>query len=293
MDIDNLSSFKPDISAVSIPFLAEKNITLDVLRLDLLHPHISGNKWYKLHYNITEAVNLGHSGILSFGGGYSNHLHALAYAGYTLGFKTMGILRGENLNTPTLKDCLKWGMELKCISRSEFDEAVNSPQASSHYLPSSDYYLLPMGGDNELGIKGCGDILSTVNTSNYSFISCAVGTGTTLMGIMKTFQGMVIGFMSTSDKEDLQKKIELKTHSKHFVLNDYYRFGGFGKHSDDLLDFMREFKKQQKIELDKVYTAKAMFGLLDLVKMGLIENDNRILFIHTGGLQGNRSLAFT
>lgn len=293
MDIDSLSSFKPIITPVSLPLLIEKNISLDVLRLDLMHPLISGNKWYKLRFNIADAFKKGHTAILSFGGAYSNHLHALAYAGHKLGFQTHGIVRGENANSATLVDCSLWGMHLQRIPRSEFDEAIKTPEDSLKYLPSSACYLLPLGGDNELGVKGCETILNSLDTTNYDIVSCAVGTGTTLMGLIKSFKGSAIGFVSSSDIKSLREKIAIQTDSTSFVLNNQYKFGGFGKHNAILLGFMKEFQSKHSIELDKVYTAKAMYGTLNMIRNNEIENNSRILFVHTGGLQGNRSLALS
>ncbi|MEZ5046522.1 MAG: pyridoxal-phosphate dependent enzyme [Chitinophagaceae bacterium] len=283
-----LDSSEIKITSIQHTLLNKKQVSVDVLRLDLLHPHISGNKWFKLKYNIIEAQKKGYKMLLSIGGNYSNHLHALAYYGFMSHIKTIGLVRGEASSTNTLEDCKKWGMELHFLPRQIFDTLYQSNDYSYWQTLFPEAYIIPMGGDNELGLRGCQEILSPKLAKQYDTIVCSVGTATTLIGISQSIDNNLIGFMSTQDKNAVLKKIKANTSHQHIRLLDDYKFGGFGKKDNELNDFIQYFQQEHAIELDCVYTAKSMFGLLDLIENNYFPIQHKILFIHTGGLQGNR-----
>jgi 1-aminocyclopropane-1-carboxylate deaminase len=239
---------------------------------------------------LEEAKQKGFDTILSFGGAYSNHLHALAYAGKQEGFKTIGIIRGEEVNNPTLHDCKTWGMQLEFISRSEYQNKNDELFLKELSIKHPCAYIVPEGGSNELGIKGCEEILSAINYETYSHIACSVGTGTTLCGIVKSvyLDQEVLGFSAIKNGQYLEKEIQDKTNASNFTLLHDYHFGGFGKKNEILTEFMQEFQQQQNMELDRVYTAKMMFGIFKEIELGNIKSGSKVLAIHTGGLQGNR-----
>lgn len=276
---------------VTLPLLDEKSIELFIKREDLIHPVISGNKFRKLKYNLIEAKNEGCHTLLTFGGAYSNHIAAVAGAGKEQGFKTIGIIRGEELKdnigeNPTLHFAQECGMELKFISRSEYRDKHNNSFINELKTAYGDFYLLPEGGTNALAVKGCEEILTHEDTG-FDFICCAVGTGGTVSGLINCSQlgQQVLGFPAL--KGDFLKDEILK-----FAKNDQwelickYHFGGYAKVAKELIHFINDFKMDTGIPLDPVYTGKMMFGILDMIKNNYFKQGTKILSIHTGGLQG-------
>ncbi len=280
------------LSSITNSLLSKKNSTLDILRLDLLHPVISGNKWFKLKYNIKTAQQLHIDTLLSFGGAYSNHLHALAYAGKEYGMKTIGIIRGEKVENQTLNDCEKWGMELCFISRSDYRLKTDEHFLADIQEKFPHAYIIPEGGNNALGVKGCTEIVDGVDIGKYDFITCSVGTGATLAGLIEASypKHQLLGFTAVKNGEYLQSAIEQHTSQRNWKLITNYHFGGFAKKNPELVSFMMDYKMAQGIDLDFVYNAKMMFGLLDMMEQTALFNNKKILAIHTGGLQGNRSM---
>lgn len=276
---------------VFLPILAEKQISLTIKREDLLHPLLSGNKFRKLKYNLIEAINQGCDTILTFGGAYSNHIAAVAYAGKSNGFKTIGIIRGDELSekweaNPTLKLASDYGMQLKFVSRNDYRNKDNPSYLKKlrHELTSS--YILPEGGTNALAVRGCEEIL-TPGDAGFDVICCAVGTGGTLAGIINSAleNQHVLGFPAL-------KGNFLSEDIRNFALKDGwelipdYHFGGYAKVNTELVDFVNAFKQRTYIPLDPVYTGKMVFGILDLIKKDYFLPKTKIMAIHTGGLQG-------
>ncbi|NDC40825.1 MAG: pyridoxal-phosphate dependent enzyme [Chitinophagia bacterium] len=253
---------------------------LDILRLDMLHPIISGNKWYKLKYNLQAALNSGSPALLTFGGGYSNHLAATAYACHLHQLPAVGIVRGNYpVLTPTLLQCRQWGMELRFVSSTDY-QRKNEPGFIAHYFPDLEAaFMVPEGGDNELGRRGA-SLIAQMIPSKYSHIVVSCGTGTTLAGIR---QGK---YLASSVAASLTPE-----QNTNWTLHDDWHFGGFGKHTPELIQLMNNFFTVNGIELDVVYTAKMMAGLSHLLQSGYFRPSDRILCIHTGGLQGNASVA--
>jgi len=276
---------------VTLPLLDKKSIELFIKREDLIHPAISGNKFRKLKYNLIEAKNEGYHTLLTFGGAYSNHIAAVAGAGKEHGFKTIGIIRGEELKNdigenPTLHFAQECGMELKFVSRSEYRNKHNNSFINELKTEYGDFYLLPEGGTNELAVKGCEEIL-TQEDAKFDFVCCPVGTGGTISGLINCSQlgQQVLGFPAL--KGDFLKDEILKfANNNQWELVCDYHFGGYAKVNKELIHFINDFKINTDVPLDPVYTGKMMFGILDMVKNGYFKKGIKILAIHTGGLQG-------
>ena len=272
------------IQELKSEFLSFNKVQVFIQREDLIHPHISGNKWRKLKYNFIEAQQKGFKNILTFGGAYSNHILAVAAAANYYKMKSRGIIRGEQhkeLNF-TLKKASYFGMKLTYIRRSFYRNKVNYDWSIDY----PDYYIVPEGGDNELAVKGCEEIL--VNRK-FDFICCSCGTGSTIAGIIRSMNKnqQAIGFSALKGNYDLQMNIKKYVSNKiKWHLNFDYNFGGYAKVSKKLIVFINEFKKKYKISLDPIYTGKLVFGIFDLINKKYFRDGSKILIIHTGGLQG-------
>lgn len=278
------------LQRIDAAFLKEREINLFVLRLDLIHLFISGNKWFKLKYNLEEARKQKKNRLVTFGGAYSNHIIATAAAGKEFGFKTIGIIRGEELSEGDnsvlqfAKDC---GMELHFVSREEYRKKDAS------FLPgvTDDYYILPEGGTNELAVKGCSEISSLINIP-FDYICCAAGTGGTIAGIISSLNASrkAIGFASLKANDYFEKEIKkLLDHCQidklaNWQINYDYHFGGYAKKNEELLNFISDFKSNHNVQLDFVYTGKMMFGVFDLIKKNYFPKGATVVAIHTGGL---------
>jgi len=273
--------------------LDRHRIELWIKRDDLLHPVISGNKWRKLKYILDHALSLNAHTLISMGGAYSNHLHALAYAGRQLGLKTIGLIRGErpDVLNPTLLDMQHWGMELRFVSR--FDYRLLRQYKGRQDLPGieSGQYWLPEGGAQSLALKGVAELVQEIDRP-YDIICAPCGTGTTLAGIIEAVheQVDVLGFAALKNAGFLTADIEhlLERSRTHWQINLDYHFGGFAKAPDELLDFMRAFELKTAIPLEPIYTGKMLYALYDLMAKNHFKPGQRIVAVHTGGLQGNR-----
>ena len=274
-----------------IPIHFPNGIELFIKREDLLHPVISGNKFRKLKYNLAEAKRLGYKKLLTFGGAFSNHIVAVAGAGKEFGFETIGIIRGEELEekineNPSLAVAEQFGMKFVFVSRDAY-RLKESPEFLEELQSKfGDFYLLPEGGTNELAIKGCEEILSELD-SEFSYVCTSVGTGGTVSGIINgsSSHQNIIGFSSLKG-DFLQKDIAKFANQKNWTINCEYHFGGYGKVTNELIEFINSFYKQYEIPLDPIYTGKMMFGILDLIQNDFFPPNSKILAIHTGGLQG-------
>ena len=266
-------------------------VQLTIKRLDLIHPQISGNKFFKLKYNLLAAQQQGFSQVLTFGGAFSNHIAATAFAAQYFGFQSIGMIRGEELASqqfnPTLQAAHDLGMQLNFVSRSEYRlrHQVEYLQQLQQQYPQA--FIIPEGGSNALAIQGTQEILSPDDLENYDVICCAVGTGGTLAGIIESSseQQHVLGF-SALKGDFLKHDIQQWTDKSNWSLTDAYCCGGYAKITPKLLHFMQQFEQQHHIPLEQVYTAKMMMGLLDLIRHHHFPAHTRILVIHTGGLQG-------
>lgn len=283
-----------EVEEINLPLLHENGVTLALKREDLLFPQLSGNKFRKLKYNLQAARAQGHDTLITFGGAYSNHLHATSYAGKQFGFKTIGIVRGEELANrplnPTLSDAKENGMKLVFLSRSRYREKAGPgfiEELNKVYGPA---YLLPEGGTNNLAIRGCTEILGN-GDRDFSLVCCAVGTGGTLAGLVQTLSpGQRLQGYPSLKAPGLERELRTWIVGDSWKLVPYYHFGGYGKVNRDLIEFINEFRRQTDIPLDPVYTGKMVFGILEEVRLGHIPEGSRILGIHTGGLQGIRGM---
>ncbi|KEO73095.1 1-aminocyclopropane-1-carboxylate deaminase/D-cysteine desulfhydrase [Anditalea andensis] len=285
---------KPNISytRVSAPVLERKNIQLIVKRLDLIHPLISGNKFFKLKYNMKSAQKAGYKQLLTFGGAYSNHIHAAAAAAKIDGLSIIGVIRGEKtlpLN-PTLQMAQDSGMKIHYVSRSEYRNKAEPEFITQLQNLHGDFYLIPEGGTNSLAIEGTKEILQGEDF-DADIITCSIGTGGTLAGIVTSAkEGQKIwGFSSLKGSFILKEFEGLLTKENLSPTADYeiftnYHFGGYGKHKPELLSFIRDFYDNTGIPLDPIYTGKMMYGVFD--KVDQIQEGTKILCLHTGGLQG-------
>jgi len=276
------------------PLLEQKQIQLWVKRDDLIHPIISGNKWRKLKYILNHALALQSHTIISMGGAYSNHLHALAYVGKHLKLKTIGYIRGERPKklSPTLNDLLHWGMELRFVSRSDYrDLRLFKVHDSLPGMQKGEYWL-PEGGATALALKGVAEILSEIEL-DFDLLTVPCGTGTTLAGLVeaKAVDNMIYGFSALKGGDFLIKDVNslIKQNTPNWTVIVDYHFGGFAKSNNELKLFMQHFFEQHAITLDPVYTAKMFYGLFDLIQQNKFKPGNKIVALHTGGLQGNRS----
>lgn len=269
-------------------------IKLFLKREDLIHDYVSGNKWRKLKYNLLEAQSLKFGTLLTFGGAYSNHLFATAVAGKSMGFKTIGIIRGDELEqkqlSPTLSFCKEQGMSLHFVSRSEYKQR-NDPEYLGHLKASfNNPYLIPEGGSSDLALKGVAEMTWEVEKQlgvKPSWYATAVGTGGTAAGILSS-GNKVLGFSALKGGDFLQDDIAqlLGADPSNLKLFTPYHFGGYGKWNQELLGFMQQFWNQHAVQLDQVYTGKMMFGLYDLIKSSFFEKGDTVVAVHTGGLQG-------
>jgi 1-aminocyclopropane-1-carboxylate deaminase len=269
----------------------KNNIQLFIKREDLIHPFISGNKFRKLFYNLSKAKEDNYATLLTFGGAYSNHIAAVAYAGKKYGFNTIGIIRGEELvskveENSTLKFAQQNGMQFVFESREEFRNRHDVEYIETLRQKFGSFYLIPEGGTNALAVKGCKEIL-TVNDTEFDYICCCVGTGGTISGIINSSleNQKVIGFPSLKGnflKEEIQKWVT----KDNWELINTYHFGGYAKITGELIEFMNDFFAQTTILLDPVYTGKMMYGIYDLIEKEYFATNSKILAIHSGGLQG-------
>jgi 1-aminocyclopropane-1-carboxylate deaminase len=273
------------------PILQEKGITAAMMRLDLLHPVVSGNKWFKLRYYMDQALAENKKTLVTFGGAWSNHIHATAAAGKLYGLKTTGIIRGERpaqLST-TLLQAIEMGMQLYFVSREEYRQK-KIPES----IGISTAQLIPEGGYGPTGAKGAATMIDFINPDDYTHICCAAGSGTMMAGLMNAFRGkgLVIGISALKNNLALESAVSELLEEPippPDIIHDYH-FGGFAKHNSHLLHFMNELYRQTGIPTDIVYTGKLCFAVNDLAGKNYFPPGSKILLIHSGGLQGNRSL---
>ncbi|MEI6865588.1 pyridoxal-phosphate dependent enzyme [Flavicella sp.] len=295
-----METVQSKIEQFFLPEIEGKKVSLFVKREDLVHPIISGNKYRKLFYNIQKAKNEGFQQLLTFGGAYSNHILATAAAGYEFGFKTVGIIRGEELGidldktlatNPTLKAADSLGMKLYFVSRADYRLKHTKEFLGKILDKFFGCYLLPEGGTNELAIKGCEGILGK-DTEQFDVICTAVGTGGTISGIINSslVSQQVLGFPVLKG-DFLKEEIKGNGVKKHnWKLITDYHFGGYAKINKELIDFNNYFHKVTNILLDPVYTGKMFFGVIDMIKNDRFDEGTKILLIHTGGIQGIKGM---
>jgi 1-aminocyclopropane-1-carboxylate deaminase len=328
------------LERLNLPWLAQSGVEVAVLRLDLIDPLISGNKWFKLAHHLGAASEAGAQGVISLGGAHSNHLHALAAAGKRFGFATVGLLRGHAVDTPTTKDLQAFGMQLHWLGYGGY-RARHEPGFWDPWLALyPDFYPIPEGGGGLPGALGCAgllnrvsDQLSVVGWDDYHAWWLAAGTGTTLAGLVLAEAGehpvygalavpddhgveqnvaaicglpktcgsklacesdwsgskAVTDVMAPSPASSLLQEVDFKSNGHAYHLINASR-GGFAKTDPRLLDFIATSEAQSGIPLEPLYTGKALMALHDEVVAGRFAPDTRLIFLHTGGLQGRRGM---
>jgi 1-aminocyclopropane-1-carboxylate deaminase len=267
------------------------SISVSIKREDLIHPFVSGNKFRKLKYNLLQAKEEYQETLLTFGGAFSNHIAAVAYAGKENGFRTIGIVRGDELRdkiteNPTLLFAQNCGMHLEFVSREEYRLKNETSFLVKLEKQFGDFYLIPEGGTNGLAVKGCQEIL-TEEDSEFDFVCCSAGTGGTIAGIINSAlpHQKVLGFPALKG-DFLKDEIRIFAQNENWDLITEYHFGGYGKVNQDLITFINKFYNENKIPLDPIYTSKMVFGVIDRIHKGCFPAQSKILLIHTGGIQG-------
>ncbi len=295
---------KSILQTIEIPELVQRGIKLYVKRDDLIHDEVSGNKWRKLKYNIEQVYQGKFEGVFTFGGAFSNHLVATASACNQLGLKSIGFVRGNELtinSNDTLKRCYELGMELRFLSREEY--ALRNDKQYIHEIQSENlgFYPIPEGGANYLGVIGCQEIVKEIEIPiDHLFI--AQGTTTTSCGVLMGKHShtklhvipVLKGFHSKETMVDILKYALLDLDYANELVDDVivhseYHFGGYGKYTDELIHFIKDIYSGYQLPLDFVYTGKAFYGMLEELRSDNYDNQT-VVFIHTGGLQGNKGM---
>lgn len=278
---------------IKLPF--SSNCTVYIKREDLIHPIVSGNKFRKLKYNILQSKAENQTKILTFGGAFSNHIAAVAYAAKKNGFESMGVIRGDELENkvnenPTLSFARNCGMQFDFVSRETYRKKSEPDFIENLKEKYGDFYLIPEGGTNELAIKGCQEILNEDDNA-FDYICCSVGTGGTISGIINSTNELqkVLGFPALKSGYLKDEICKFAKNNRWDLISDYH-FEGYGKINDELVAFINTFYKQTKIPLDSIYTGKMLYGVFDLIKKGFFPVNSKILVIHTGGIQGNQGM---
>ena len=263
-----------------------------ILRLDLLPGAAPGNKYFKLKHNLHQLP--ANEAVLSFGGAWSNHLHALAAVGAERNIATVGVVRGERPAqlSATLVDCENWGMHLHFVSRSDYRRRQDPDfiaELRQQYQPCT---VIPEGGANDQGVAGCSEILEMLDTASvsYSTLAVACGTGATLAGLSRALlpDKSLMGIAVLKGASSLQENIKQWSSKQNWRLLDDYHQGGYAKVSSKLREFVLEFERVQNIPLDPVYTGKLMLALYQLQASGELDPRQTVVAIHSGGLQGRR-----
>jgi 1-aminocyclopropane-1-carboxylate deaminase len=283
----------PPITEI-IPDDNPNKIRLFIKREDQLHPIISGNKWRKLKYNLLAAKEAGISTLLTFGGAYSNHIHAVAGAAKEYDFNSIGIIRGEEhlpLN-PTLSDAQEMGMKLQYLDRTTYRQKHTKDVLESLRKTHGDVFIIPEGGTNELALKGAAEIVEGIE-NDYDYFCVACGTAGTATGIIDGLDGRskVIGFSVLKGdfhQEEIRNWLTTlnKPQLNNWQVNTDYHFDGYVKFDLQLINFINRFKSYYDIQLDPIYTGKMLFGVFDLIAKSHFPNESKVLAIHSGGLQG-------
>lgn len=283
------------IQELKSQIIEQSGVRLLIKREDQNHPFVSGNKWWKLKHNLEEAINNRYTTLLTFGGAFSNHIYATAAAAHELGLKSIGIIRGEEtlpLNF-TLSFAKASGMQFHYISREAYRNKTESSFIEQLSKKFEDFYLIPEGGTNELAVKGCAEFAKQLSKeADFDFLCLPVGTGGTMAGMVEGLDESkkIIGFPVLKGATFLENEIRKYTIKANWQLVFDYHFGGYAKVTKEVTEFMDQFEKEFNIPLDPIYTAKMMFGVMDLIKKKFFEAGSTILAIHTGGLQGRAGL---
>lgn len=297
--IENFYSQQPskdEVKTIDHPVVREMGVAFKIVRMDQNHRYISGNKLWKLKYNLIKAAENGVKRFVTFGGAYSNHIHAAAAAGKLFGFETVGVIRGERpkVLNPTLVDAQNWGMQLRFIERRQYKHRHETDFQQQIMEQCQAEYLVPEGGSNALAVNGVKDW--ALRQEEGDVFCLATGTGGTTAGVIAgaihkrkvlSFPVLKGGVYLKEEIESLLKESSQKEAASWQLMTEYH-FGGYAKYTNELIEFINMMKQQYQVPLDPVYTGKVAFGVLDMIKKGCFSRGTTIVMIHTGGLQGIR-----
>jgi len=279
--------------------LEKAGVRLLVKREDLNHPYVSGNKWWKLKYNLKRAREENHETILTFGGPYSNHIFATAAAAREVGFKSIGIVRGEKhapLNS-TLAFAERHGMLLHFVPREDYRKKTDNDFIEALHHRFGHFFLIPEGGTNTLAVQGCNEFGTSLLNDDFHHVMLPVGTGGTMAGIIGGLPANknIIGVSVLKGGEFLEMDVRTLLGATYrntamWTINANYHFGGYAKHTPELLSFIKAFNDKHGIPIEYVYTGKMFAAIFDLVRKGNFSRGDSILAIHTGGLQDTTML---
>jgi 1-aminocyclopropane-1-carboxylate deaminase/D-cysteine desulfhydrase-like pyridoxal-dependent ACC family enzyme len=293
----NPTNINIQLDEINSDLLKSRQIELFIARLDLIHPVVSGNKLFKLYYFIEEAIRENKNTIVTMGGAYSNHLVATAFYCIEAGLKSIGIVRGEmpTIKSHTLNACESYGMKLIYISRSDYNKKNEDLISELTKENSEEIYFIPEGGYHPLGAKGASLIMKQIKETDASHICTAVGTATTLSGLILNTKPnqQIIAVPVLKGINDLVSRLNFLTNNidhHQLCIFDEYHFGGYAKKDETLIQFMNDFYTEYNVPTDFVYTGKMMYAIFDKIKSNFFPLGSKIICIHTGGLQGNLSL---
>ncbi len=275
------------------PLFSSKGVQLFIKRDDMIHPFISGNKWRKLKYILQDAKKLQKGHLVTFGGAHSNHLLATACAAAKFGFRSTGIVRGENVENETLLLCRLFGMQLIFADRENYRDKPGL--FNRNFGNDSEAFFIDEGGSGNLAAKGCSELIDEL-PEVYDHLFCAAGTGTTAAGILSGINRKsmatkmhVIPVLKGADF--LKQEIENLSNGVSFEFHNEYHFGGYAKTNDELLTFIKDFTSSTGILIDPIYTGKLLFAIYDLISKDHFARGSRILAVHTGGITGILGMA--
>lgn len=265
-----------------------KSCQIDILRDDLIHPIVSGNKWRKLKYILKYMINENKKILVTFGGAYSNHLVACSFAGKLFGIKTVAFVRGDEERPKNAFEnlCIENGMQLIHVNREKYKD--KNKLYADYFGENKEAEMVGEGGRHPLALIGCSEILEDIGNRKYDYILLSVGTGTTMEGIVKAIYNKeintkVIGISSLKNNFELDRMISIYP-DKYWQIEHNYHRGKYAKSDTQLKEFIDKFNQETSIQLEFVYTGKMMMALEELINNGTIESGKRILCIHTGGL---------
>ena len=290
-----------ELQSLHHPLFTLHNVHVQIKRDDLIHPIISGNKWRKLKYNLAHVKNhINLTGVLSFGGSYSNHIHALAFACYQQKLPCVGVIRGEESNATnfTLTWARHWGMKLHFVDRKTYRRRHDADYLARLQQEFPNYFLVPEGGSNELAIPGVAEVITELNQqTEFDTLITPVGSGGTFAGLItgdkenNCIEHKLLGIAVLKGADYLINEVEAllsskaKKHSNWQILTNFHR-GGYAKFSP--ADAMRivEFNRITGVDFEPVYSGKMVLALLNLLEQGHFRAGERIVLLHTGGMQG-------
>lgn len=289
------------LQVIEHPLFKRHNVEVLIKRDDLIHPIISGNKWRKLKYNLEKVIKNNYKGIVSFGGAYSNHIHALAFACFQSKVKSIGIIRGEAqyANNFTLQWASHWGMQLNFVDRITYKKRNEADFLKQLQIQYPDYLIIPEGGSNALALPGVGEVIGELNQEcQFDTLLTPVGSGGTLAGLISADNNahQLLGVAVLKQTNYLEKEVlsllksDNSSANNWRILSQFHR-GGYGKFQPEDLCRIRDFSQQTQIPFEPVYSGKMLLALLDLLEQGFFPPSHKIVLLHTGGIQGLGGLA--